>query len=456
MCQKQQTRLVTSFEIVLVLILAGLIAYPVVRGYLARSPMELWTPLTVISAVYTYYFLLGPLGARALEFTRVINVDPSPYYYLGWIAGIVGLGSIIIGFNLPIEQTFRLGPSFAPPAKRTITTLARVCLAIGAIGLCSWAIGGIEGIGGAFANYVFKLANLLLVYYAVMIWLLRSRPVATALWVGIPFLLAGIGYVQIGFRGPIVEQGIAIIFFWYLSRGERPRLITVGLGGLGALFGSGVMVLTRSYFSGLNLAALSKYSWLDILVGGASDSVTFGALSMVIDRVPSMFPFHYFEFLWVAITFPIPRGLWPGKPMPEYLTTIQYCVDANLDTDGSGMAVPHIGEYYLAFGWPGIVVCCLIFGMFCRWMWLWFLQSRENPLALLTYGAFCGWVFETTHRCHLASSVMTFCFMVLPGYYMTRWFSRRIPPVPVGRSPYPPGSCRPAGNWKKRSFRPPK
>ena len=432
----------TFLEAVLVLALAGLVAYPIVRGYRSRSPLELWSPLVVFSAVYTYYFLVGPLVTRALGATQVINVDASPYYYLGWLAGLVGLGSVFVGFHLPIERVIRLGAPLAAPHLPVITRFAKVGLVLGTIAMVSWAVGGDSGIGGAFANYIFKLYNLLLVYYAVMIWRFRARPLAAAFWVGIPFALAGIGFVQIGFRGPIIEHTIAVAFFWYLCRGERPGAITVILGVFAALLFSGVMVLTRSYYSGLNLDALSNYSWRQILIGGTADGVTFGALSMVIERVPSMFGFHYFEFLWIAVTFPIPRALWAGKPMPEYLTTIQYCVDANLSTDGGGMAVPHIGEYYLALGWPGIVIGCLLLGMLCRWMWRWYLQSRDNPFVLLTYGAFCGWLFDSTHRCYLASTLMIFCFMVLPGYIMARRYSRRLRPQEValpGRNGAAPG-----------------
>ena len=418
----------SEFEIFLVLVLAGLIAYPMVKGYRSRSPLELWSPLLVFSAVYMYYFLIGPLSARALGLTRVINVDASSNYYLGWLAGIAGLGSVILGFRTPIERSIGVGPRLIAPNPKTISTIGWCCLFLGAFGMISWVIGGTEGVGGAFSNYVFRLTDLLLVYYATMIWRYRTRPIMALLWVGIPFALADIGFMQIGFRGPIVMHAIAVVFLWYIVRDERPRIWTVLAGGFGIIVFSGLMVLTRTYFSGLNLEALSGRSFADVLYGGVSDSITFGALSMVIARVPSMFGFAHFEFLLVAITFPIPRALWPDKPYPEYLTTIQYCVDANLDTDGSGMAVPHIGEYYLAFGWPGIIVCCFIFGLFCRWMWRWFLQSRDNPLVLVTYAAFCGWLFQVTHRCHLAGAFSGFCLMIVPCFIIARRFSRRAGP----------------------------
>jgi len=417
------------YEIILVLMIVALIAYPLVKGYRARSSVELWSPLLVFAAVYTYYFLIGPLSARALHMTQVIRVDASPYYHLGWLAGLVGLASVYLGFRIPIERYIGIGPQLLAPSVGKVSAIGKCSLLLGAMGMLSWAIGGAEGVGGAFANYVFRLTDLLLVYYATAIWRYRTRPIMALLCVGIPFAMAGVGFMHIGFRGPIVGHGIAVVFLWYIIRDERPRLATVLIGGLGIIVFSGIMVMTRTYFGGLNLEALSGHSMSDVLYGGVSDSITFGALSMVIARVPSMFGFAYFEFIWVATTFPIPRAFWPDKPYPEYLTTIQYCVDANLDTDGTGMAVPHIGEYYLAFGWPGIIVCCIIFGMFCRWMWRWFLQSRDNPLVLVTYCAFCGWIFQVTHRCHLAGAFSGFCLLIVPGILMARYFSRRGRPL---------------------------
>lgn len=414
------------FEWCLLLTLSLLLGAAIAVAFGRREQVCFWYPLTMVAAVYVYYFVAGPVVAILTDNTVVIRQDARGVYHLGWIAGIVGFGSTVAGFAFPFGRSDRSRVMLAVPPPAVIRTISWFCLGLGLFGVLASLAGPVRGFGDSFGKYVFSLNNLLAIYFALSIWLYRNEPVQMLSRVLIPFGLLMLLLVLVGFRGPILMIAISIASYWYLVRRSRPSfLLTVAAAG-GVVIFSGVMLATRSYFSGLDFSRLQGLGLLDVVLGGLGDSVTFGAFALVIDKVPAVYPFCYAEPIWTALSFPIPRALWPGKPIAEYLTTIQLCVDPVSGSLDQGMAVPNVGEYYLAFGWPGIALGSFTLGLICRWMWNWYRRSPENPLVIATYGSFFSWLFQVIHRGYLPFAVSTFIFSLLPGIVFAHWFSRRV------------------------------
>jgi len=414
------------FEWILLLALSLLLAAAIARAFLSRERVCFWYPLTIVAAVYAYYFVAGPIVAISNDATMVLREDARSVYYLGWIAGVVGFASTAAGFAIPLGRYGNPRFMLAVPSPTAIRTISWFCLGLGLFGVLASLAGPSRGFDDSFGKYVFSLNNLLAIYFALSIWLYRDEPVRMLSRVLIPFGLLILLLVLVGFRGPILMIAISIASFWYLVRRSRPSIFLSVAVAVSVVILAGAMVLTRSYFEGIDLSRLQGLGLWDVVLGGFGDSVTFGALALVIEKVPAVYPFCYAEPIWVALSFPIPRSLWPGKPIAEYIRTINLCVDPVSGSLDQGMAVPNVGEYYLAFGWAGIVLGSFALGLICRGMWNWYRRSPENPLVIATYGAFFSWLFQVIHRGYLPFAVLTFCFSVLPGIVLAHWFSRRV------------------------------
>ena len=69
-------------------------------------------------------------------------------------------------------------------------------------------------------------------------------------------------------------------------------------------------------------------------------------LAQVIELVPAEYPYLQFGQVWFTIIRPIPRVLWPGKPVDP-----GFDLPTALGMKGVSLSMSIIGEWYLSFGW---------------------------------------------------------------------------------------------------------
>ena len=362
----------------------------------------------------------------------MIGFDARPIYINGWLVGVVGFGGMLLGFWFGAlrNRRYRVLQCYLPRAAR-LETVRWASLLFGGIGVASWFIGGAQGVGGSFANYLQQFANCIIVYIVLAYSTYQRRSAMLVVAVLAPLILWVYSLAMIGFRGPILIGLMALYFCYHLLKNRRPNLFLAVSVVFIMLVLSGAFVMARSYYSGLDFAKLGGAGWRELVLNGLADTVTFSALSSVVAYVPAVAGFSYFDMFWYTLTFPIPRSLYPGKGIAEYIYIIQDAVGAAAQRENQGMAVPNVGEYYLAFGWPGVFCLSALLGWFCAWMWRWYLARRCDPLAVIAYGAFCGWTFQVIHRGYLPSSAMSLCFMVLLPILGCRWAEYGIVPIEV-------------------------
>jgi hypothetical protein len=76
--------------------------------------------------------------------------------------------------------------------------------------------------------------------------------------------------------------------------------------------------------------------------------------------VPLYQPHTGFDWLFWVLARPIPRALWPGKPLgPGFDLSSYLGITASLSCSS-------VAEWYVAFGWTGVVVAGLLYGRLCR------------------------------------------------------------------------------------------
>lgn len=83
----------------------------------------------------------------------------------------------------------------------------------------------------------------------------------------------------------------------------------------------------------------------------------------IVDKYPSQYDFWYGEAVFVSpIIMWVPRFIWPSKPKgSEYPLTISMQNALGKDViEKAAMSSPNLTEYYLDFGWLGIIIVVLL------------------------------------------------------------------------------------------------
>ncbi len=428
-------------EILLVLIMAVLAGAPIWVAYRSKDRTLFWNPLTLIAAVFAYYFLIGPLVSLSLHNTFAYGMDLRDMMTKAWLAGVLGLGSIYAGFAIKARPyRARFVKTMGAPLRRRLWMAFAIFTGFALLGLAyniymsgqslaqvflplhegSVEVSEVERQGMAAGNYVFLLINVFIPAFCLLTVLTAGRPtVQRWLIVGAPVLVVVLFYISIAFRHRIVVMMLSLAATACLLRGKRPSPLGLLGGAAGIVLLSGFIVLTRSYGRGLDLSQVKDLSVMEIFLGGFSDAGTFFTTGLVVDSIPATFPYVGLEPLWIALTIPIPRSIWPEKP---YASFLQYFESL---TGTQGQAVPVTGEHYMMGGWIGIVIGGVIIGLIYRRFWEFYRANPDNPLVIAMYAVAWALVFPVINRGYLAQTLMEFFFDLLP-LVVVFLFSRKI------------------------------
>ena len=421
----------SAFEITLVLILTALLVVPFWLAYrLSRryGAVLFWNPMLLPTGAMAYYFVFGPCSILALGLDGVMySFDARADYWRAWLCGILGFGSMLFGFWLGalrgrrflVEERFRCRES-------RLSIVGWCALLLSLVGVVSNLRGVFDSLA-AFSAYLMQLLNFLLIVIIVLYWKFRKR-LGLALALCAPLYLVWCAFmIRAAFRGPLIFGTAGLYFAYHLIERRRPNVALAAVSSVGVIFFCGVVVLSRSYFQGLDLSRIEGVSWQGVFMAGFGDSCIFGALGAIIAYVPACAPFSYFEMFTTTLLFPIPRMLYPGKSTPEYLYYVNDAIGASATRETQGMAVPNYGEFYMAFGWWGVILLSIVLGWLAAQMWRWYLARQRNPAAIFAYGAFCGCMTLYIHRGYLPMAMMSFAFTVLPLFLLSGWLEQRKP-----------------------------
>ena len=180
-------------------------------------------------------------------------------------------------------------------------------------------------------------------------------------------------------------------------------LLFVAQGGarttVGAIFGSAILVgalLTRRRISGVHIVTMlaavfavqvamnymlanrNEGLGADIVREGTFSTIrvddNFNRLSQTADFVPTFHPYAGLQFFYFTLVRPIPRVLWPGKPVDE-----GFDLAPLLGEMETSFTISVIGEAYAGYGLPLVFVTGLLFGALARW---WEQTLADNPTSV--------------------------------------------------------------------------
>lgn len=127
-------------------------------------------------------------------------------------------------------------------------------------------------------------------------------------------------------------------------------------------------------------------------------------IAQLVDVFPDVYEYNGWNLPFVAITKPIPRAFWPGKP-----TDLKVGLEEAVGAKGMTIACTWIGEAYVSGGVIWIIGIGLLIGIFCRF-WNQLAKFVRSPFALIV---FASGIFAVLA---LMRSLMFFTTALLPAF----------------------------------------
>jgi oligosaccharide repeat unit polymerase len=104
-------------------------------------------------------------------------------------------------------------------------------------------------------------------------------------------------------------------------------------------------------------------------------------LSQIISIVPKQHPYVYEKQVIFALIRPIPRAMWPTKPLnPGFDLTVAL---GDQGMEGTSLTSSVIGEWYYSFGWVGVFIGGLIYGRLAGLASLLLVKDAESAGAIV-------------------------------------------------------------------------
>lgn len=233
-------------------------------------------------------------------------------------------------------------------------------------------------------NGYFSEAQLMLVPLTTIVaWVFRFRLLAL-----LPTILFVVFRASTGARGPFIAALFALgLFYLYSVRRQYPTLkVTMGLLAVGALFaaiGQDRGYALRTALGGETDSRLSFETNLAFMEG--MDFANMEYLEYVVYVVPQRSQsYTYFTETLQLFTEPIPRVLWPGKPIGPPIKLFSM-FDYGFPI-GATWSLPGVG--WMGLGWVGVVFLCGLWGYALGWIYRRFVESDQGTFKVAAYMCF--------------------------------------------------------------------
>jgi oligosaccharide repeat unit polymerase len=394
----------------------------------------IWSPLSVLCVIYFYYLVLGPAQAVISGDTTERLVNMRPFYSSALLGGFISLIFICLGYisNRKRGKKMQQVPNqdkWVSYYGKWITMLGFILFTISTKGNITQLINPLdaqsvpERAGGSFANYLNLSVNFLITGITLLfIHFVRTKK--GLLWFAIPFVLALGIYTSIGFRYRLILLLGSVVASYYLTKRIRLSALVATAGVFLLITLMGIINLTRTYNRGLNLESIEQEDSRSFFESGLRESLIFQCTGAAIELVPETYEHVGFQPIISTLLFPIPRAIYPEKASARYLFDF---LDHVFGPYGQGAAMMSFGEYYLAFGWPGLIIGSFLIGWFSRRLWNWFLANQRNPFVIAAYACTVMYLYVVISRGYLPQVTMLFFFSVFPVYAVVYLVKKKIP-----------------------------
>lgn len=105
------------------------------------------------------------------------------------------------------------------------------------------------------------------------------------------------------------------------------------------------------------------------------------AICRLVEYFPKYHGYLGWEVPYLAIIRPVPRALWPGKPVG-----MSFSVENVFNAEGYTIASSYVGEAFMTGGYLGVILIGLFFGALMGW-WNHVASSKNSELGILIYAS---------------------------------------------------------------------
>ena len=209
-------------------------------------------------------------------------------------------------------------------------------------------------------------------------------------------------------------------FYHLYPHVKRPRWIIVFAIGVIFYISMGIIEFTRNYGSGLDIDKL-EYLEGDQIREGATEGMGVFEFSADVMEVYQPEDFIHFEPVVNALLLPFPRQIFKNKPKGYYMR------EANIKVYGDitkGAAFLNFTEAYISFGWLGIILYGLLFGLFAKIIWVNYLRHPSLG-AILLLASFNAWIYVFISRGYMAQAYLNYFYYVIIPFWIV-WIVDRF------------------------------
>jgi oligosaccharide repeat unit polymerase len=419
------------------------ILFILISNYL-KGFRSLWSPLSIIAIIYAYYCVLGPYQAILANETTDRYINMRPHYASAFWGAFVSLLSFIAGFHF---TNHKLGQIPHPINTNDLLKQYGIKVFIAGFILFTVSVGGnvaklinpldaeaVPSSGGSLANY-FGLSLNFVIPGITFLFIYYLRTKKRLILFLVPFLLSLGLFITLGFRYRIVLLIGALSIAYFLTVRKRPNLIVAFGFPLLLIVIMGVLNVGRDYGRGLDVTKLEGESTESYYNSGLREAMIFQTSGAIIDMVPERYPHAGFTPIISTLVFPIPSAIYKGKNSGDYLFDT---LDALYGVKNSkGAAMMSFAEYYLAFGWLGIIGGCFLLGWIYKRLWKWYLVNQFNPIVIVAYAVTVSYLYVIISRGYLPQVTMLFFFTVFPVFGVIWLVKRRYRRRILQTKPYP-------------------
>jgi hypothetical protein len=353
-----------------VILSAGIVMVPILRA-IRRSPSLLYSE-NLVAMGFVFWLLLDLIqGAYDLSDAADWALRDA-FIAIGVAAAAMWVG--VAGRPWPVPR-WLAEIACSPMTTRTVFRLVPVCFVLGMcryayatdfnvaemfsyIGAQRWSapwgrgqLGGWDAFTDQMQYFGYVMPSLVALLIARNGFTPQTVASMAVTGVMVLFLAQGGGRRIIG-----VTVGAAILVWIQAQRTISVRRLTLAAAAVVALLaGMQFMLNIRTVgYEEFALTGASDYDYLHV-------DDNFLRLAQIVQVVPAERPHVGFQQLWFTIVRPVPRVLWPGKP-----------IDAGFDLPsivgmrGVSLSSSIFGEWFLSFGWLGVVFGGWLHGRLAR------------------------------------------------------------------------------------------
>lgn len=238
-------------------------------------------------------------------------------------------------------------------------------------------------INGKGNGYFFEAQLMLVPLTAVIAWVFRFSLLSL-----LPAALFVLFRAGTGGRGPFIAAMFALgLFYLYQVRRKYPTLrVTMALAVVGLLFAAIGQDRGYTLRAAMGAETDSRVNFeQELPFLGGMDFSNMEYMEYVVWVVPQRSQnYTYFSETLQLLTEPIPRALWPGKPIGSPIKMFSM-FDYGFPI-GATWSLPGVG--WMGLGWPGVVFLCGLWGYGLGVIYRRFVESDQSTFAVAAYMCF--------------------------------------------------------------------